>query len=69
MKLSFVLFALIGLGLSSCERHTWETEKEQGGPKSTDTINLFKHEEGHAKDGEEHAKDGEAPKHGEKPAH
>ena len=64
MKLSFVLFALVGLGLSSCERHTWETE---GGGKPSDTINLFKHEDSHAKDGEkeEHAQGGEAHKDGE----
>ena len=64
MKLSFVLFALVGLGLTSCERHTWETPESEGGPKTTDTINLFKHEDGHGKDSE-HAKEGETPKHAE----
>ena len=63
MKKFFVLFALIGFGLSSCERHTWETKKEDGGPKATDTINLFPaHGEGH-ENGTEHAKDGEKPGH------
>lgn len=55
MKHFFVLLALIGFGLSSCERHTWETSEENGGPKSSDTINLFKHEEGHAEEGEAHS--------------
>ncbi|MGC6564438.1 MAG: hypothetical protein ACON38_02380 [Akkermansiaceae bacterium] len=44
MKQFFVLLALVGFGLASCERHTWETSKEQGGPKASDSINLFKHE-------------------------
>ena len=52
MKKLFVLFALVGLGLSSCERHTWETKKEDGGRKSSDTINLF------PTHGAEHAEEG-----------
>lgn len=56
MKQIFVLLALIGFGLTSCERHTWETKPEG---KSSDSINLFKHENGHAKEAE-------APVEGEK---
>jgi len=66
MKYFFVLFAVLGLGLSSCERHEWHTDEEKGAePKSTDTINLFLHEdhsgghEGHG--GEEGSKDGAKP--------
>jgi hypothetical protein len=61
MKQFTVLLAVIGLGLCSCERHEWESET----PKSSDTINLFKHDdhsgehkkdEHKADDGHEHAK-------------
>ena len=54
MKQFTVLLGVIGLGLSSCERHEWESEE----PKSSDTINLFKHEDhsGEHK-GVEHAKE------------
>ncbi|MDB4371723.1 hypothetical protein N9Z69_00970 [bacterium] len=41
MKVLSVLIAMIALGLCSCERHEWESEP----PKSSDTINLFKHGE------------------------
>jgi hypothetical protein len=41
MKVFSVLTAMIALGLGSCERHEWESET----PKSSDTINLFKHGE------------------------
>jgi len=41
MKVFSVLLAIIALGLCSCERHEWESET----PKSSDTINLFKHGE------------------------
>jgi hypothetical protein len=41
MKVLSVLIAMIALGLCSCERHEWESET----PKSSDTINLFKHSE------------------------
>ena len=41
MKVLSVLIAMIALGLCSCERHEWESET----PKSSDTINLFKHGE------------------------
>lgn len=64
MKHFFVLFLVSGFGLSSCERHEWHTDEDKGAePKSTDTINLFLHEnhsDGH--DGKEGAKDGETPK-------
>ena len=45
MKQLTVLFAVIGLGLCSCERHEWQSDP----PKSSDTINLFQHEE-HSED-------------------
>ena len=45
-----VLLAVIGLGLSSCERHEWESDE----PKSSDTINLFKHEDHSGHEGENH---------------
>ena len=56
MKFFSVLIAMIALGLCSCERHEWESET----PKSSDTINLFKHGEGdkHSED----KKDGEHTK-------
>lgn len=41
MKKFTVLLAVIGLGLCSCERHEWESDP----PKSSDTNNLFKHED------------------------
>jgi hypothetical protein len=41
MKVFSVLTVMIALGLCSCERHEWESET----PKSSDTINLFKHGE------------------------
>ncbi len=41
MKQFTVLLAVISLGLCSCERHEWESDP----PKSSDTINLFKHED------------------------
>lgn len=37
MKQLAVLASVIGLGLCSCERHTWKSDK----PQSSDTINLF----------------------------
>ena len=51
MKFFSVLTAMIALGLCSCERHEWESET----PKSSDTINLFKHGEGdkHSEDKKE----------------
>ena len=56
MKFFSVLMVMIALGLCSCERHEWESET----PKSSDTINLFKHGEGdkHSED----KKDGEHTK-------
>ena len=54
MKLFSVLLSVIGFGLCSCERHEWESET----PKSSDTINLFLHEE-HGAEGEHHEKDGD----------
>lgn len=51
MKFFSALSVVISLLLCSCERHEWETE---GNPKSSDTINLFKHED-HS--GDEHASD------------
>jgi hypothetical protein len=46
MKLFSILFSLVVLGLASCERHEWHTDAEEGKkPKSTDTINLFLHDE------------------------
>lgn len=54
MKLFSVLLSVIGFGLCSCERHEWESET----PKSSDTINLFKHEEGHDTKGEHHGEEG-----------
>lgn len=55
MKHLFVLLAVISLGLSSCERHEWESNP----PKDTDTNRLFKHEGGddHKKDEEKENKD------------
>ena len=50
MKLLTVFTALVVLGLCSCERHEWESET----PKSSDTINLFKHDEHGAEHGENH---------------
>jgi hypothetical protein len=44
MKNLSILFVLASLGLVSCERHTWETKKENGGPKASDSINFFKHD-------------------------
>lgn len=38
------LLILLGLGLSSCERHEWHTDPEKK-PEATDTINLFLHED------------------------
>jgi hypothetical protein len=63
MKIFSVLNATIALGLCSCERHEWESET----PKSSDTINLFKHGEGdeHSedkKDGEHTKSEGEEEK-------
>ena len=57
MKQFSVLLGVLGLFLSSCERHEWESDE----PKSSDTINLFKHEDhsGHDKDGENHDGEGE----------
>lgn len=56
MKIFSVLTAMIALGLCSCERHEWESET----PKSSDTINLFKHGE-HGKEDKDvkHKKEGE----------
>ncbi len=56
MKVFSVLTAMIALGLGSCERHEWESET----PKSSDTINLFKH--GEADKHSEDKKDGEHTK-------
>ena len=56
MKVFSVLLAMIALGLGSCERHEWESET----PKSSDTINLFKH--GEADKHSEDKKDGEHTK-------
>ena len=50
MKQFTVLLAVIGLGLCSCERHEWESDPA----KSSDTINLFKHED-HSDDQKEEA--------------
>lgn len=55
MKQFSVLLAVIGLGLCSCERHEWHTDPDEK-PKSSDTINLFLHED-HSKG--EHAEDGD----------
>ena len=51
MKQFTVLLAAVGFCLCSCERHEWESET----PKSSDTINRFKHEDhsGEHKEGEE----------------
>lgn len=51
MKQLAVLASVIGLGLCSCERHTWESDD----PQSSDTINLFKHED-HGEHKEDHPK-------------
>ena len=59
MKLFSVLLSVIGFGLCSCERHEWESET----PKSSDTINLFKHEEDHGSADKHPEKDGEETKH------
>lgn len=68
MKQFSVLLAVIGVCLCSCERHEWESES----PKSSDTINLFKHgepsKEGEHKEGEDHAKPESEKKEGEAPA-
>tara|TARA_B100000963_G_C22143436_1_gene458541 strand:+ start:111 stop:347 length:237 start_codon:yes stop_codon:yes gene_type:complete len=63
MKFFSVLLAMIALGLWSCERHEWESKD----PKSSDTINLFKHGEGHKhsqdkKDGEHTKSEGDEEK-------
>lgn len=58
MKQFSVLLTLTGLVLCSCERHAWHTDPEKE-PESTDTINLFLHDEDHSKD---HGKDGEGEK-------
>ncbi len=54
MKKITVLLAAIALGLCSCERHEWESDP----PKSSDTVNLFKHED-HSED---HKEGADAPK-------
>lgn len=63
MKLFPILFYLLVFGLASCERHEWHTDAEEGkAPQSTDTINLFLHDDpkgGHA--------GGEGKDHGGKP--
>lgn len=66
MKKFSVLFAVIGFCVCSCERHEWESDP----PKSSDTINLFKHEEGHEKDGDhkDGDKDAAKPEEGKKDA-
>jgi len=51
MKQFTLLLAVIGLGLCSCERHEWESDPA----KSSDTINLFKHED-HSGDHKEEVK-------------
>ncbi|MGB0144142.1 MAG: hypothetical protein ACPGJR_12185 [Akkermansiaceae bacterium] len=54
MKLFSILFCVVVFGLASCERHEWDSANEEGeGRKSTDTINLFLHEDhdGDHKDG------------------
>ena len=56
MKFFSVVTAVIALVLCSCERHEWESET----PKSSDTINLFKH--GEHKDDAEHKEDGDHAK-------
>lgn len=68
MKLFSVLLSVIGFGLCSCERHEWHTDPDKE-PESSDTINLFLHEEhgAHGEDhpkegGKDHAKDGEHAK-------
>lgn len=59
MKLFPVFTALVVFGLCSCERHEWESET----PKSSDTINLFKHGEHGAEHDENHpGKEGEHAK-------
>jgi hypothetical protein len=52
MKLFSVLTAMLALGLCSCERHEWESET----PKSSDTINLFKHGEADKHSEDKHSK-------------
>jgi hypothetical protein len=52
MKVFSVLTAMIALGLGSCERHEWESET----PKSSDTINLFKHGEADKHSEDKHSK-------------
>jgi hypothetical protein len=52
MKVFSVLIAMIALGLCSCERHEWESET----PKSSDTINLFKHGEADKHSEDKHKK-------------
>ncbi|MCX8238660.1 MAG: hypothetical protein QNK82_12900 [Akkermansiaceae bacterium] len=59
MKHFSVFLTMVGLFLCSCERHEWHTDPDKK-PKSSDTINLFLHEEhpkeGEDKKGEEHVK-------------
>lgn len=62
MKCFSVLLSVIALGLCSCERHEWESET----PKSSDTINLFKHED-HSAEKDAHGEDHAKPE-AEKPA-
>lgn len=62
MKKFSVLFAVIGFCVCSCERHEWESDP----PKSSDTINLFKHEDGHKK--EEGEKEADKPEEEKKDA-
>lgn len=46
MRAHFILLSVVGLCLSSCERHEWHTDADKGkDPKPDDTINLFLHEE------------------------
>lgn len=59
MKLFSILFSLFVFGLASCERHEWDHGAENAEErKSTDTINLFLHEERKGAHGDE-KKEGE----------
>lgn len=54
MKQLSVFLIFLGLALGSCERHAWHSDEDKE-PKSTDTINLFLHDDHSGEHAEDHS--------------
>jgi hypothetical protein len=67
MKQLPVLLTLTGLAFVSCERHEWHSDEDQE-PKSTDTINLFLHDDHSGEHGADHSGDHKGSDEGQQSA-